>query len=74
MTSQVLVCVWDRVGLRPYSRRYTSEQDRRADARHGHVSVPVQQTVDSEVVPLYRARFPTEIYTRGCHWFPRLLA
>ena len=20
------------------------------------------------------ARFPTEIYTRGCHWFPRLLA
>jgi hypothetical protein len=22
----------------------------------------------------YGARFPTEIYTRGCHWFPRLLA
>jgi hypothetical protein len=22
----------------------------------------------------YGARFSTEIYTRGCHWFPRLLA
>jgi hypothetical protein len=25
-------------------------------------------------LPVYDARFPTEIYTRGCHWFPRLLA
>jgi hypothetical protein len=24
--------------------------------------------------PLYGARFPTEIYTRGCHWIPRMLA
>jgi hypothetical protein len=23
---------------------------------------------------LYGARFLAEIYTRGCHWFPRLLA
>jgi hypothetical protein len=23
---------------------------------------------------LYGARFPAEIYTRGCHWIPRMLA
>jgi hypothetical protein len=23
---------------------------------------------------LYGARFPTEIYTRGCHWIPRMFA
>jgi hypothetical protein len=23
---------------------------------------------------MYGARFPTEIYTRGCHWFPRMFA
>jgi hypothetical protein len=23
-------------------------------------------------VDMYGARFSTEIYTRGCHWFPRL--
>jgi hypothetical protein len=23
---------------------------------------------------MHGARFPTEIYTRGCHWFPRLFA
>jgi hypothetical protein len=22
----------------------------------------------------YGARFPTEIYTRGCHWIPRMFA
>jgi L-iduronidase len=25
-------------------------------------------------VALYGARFPTEIYTRGCHWIPRMFA
>jgi hypothetical protein len=24
--------------------------------------------------PMYGARFPTEIYTRGCHWIPRMFA
>jgi Zn-dependent M28 family amino/carboxypeptidase len=28
----------------------------------------------SSDLPECGARFPTEIYTRGCHWFPRLLA
>jgi 2',3'-cyclic-nucleotide 2'-phosphodiesterase (5'-nucleotidase family) len=23
---------------------------------------------------VHSARFPTEIYARGCHWYPRLLA
>jgi hypothetical protein len=26
------------------------------------------------VFQLHGARFPAEIYTRGCHWFPLLLA
>jgi hypothetical protein len=27
----------------------------------------------TEVV-VHGARFPTEIYTRGCHWIPRMFA
>jgi choline dehydrogenase len=47
-----------------------------------HMEIYVQQFCKSEdtlykaqwkfPLNMYGARFPTEIYTRGCHWFPRL--
>jgi hypothetical protein len=35
-----------------------------------------QSALDSNVVEpsVYGARFPAEIYTRGCHWIPRMFA
>jgi hypothetical protein len=30
--------------------------------------------VSLNILNLYGARFPTEIYTRGCHWIPRMFA
>jgi hypothetical protein len=27
-----------------------------------------------DLIKRYGARFPTEIYTRGCHWIPRMFA
>jgi hypothetical protein len=30
--------------------------------------------VPSAPLRVYGARFPTAIYTRGCHWIPRMFA
>jgi hypothetical protein len=41
-------------------------------------AVALASTVDEVVLAigtdLHGARFPTEIYTRGCHWIPRMFA
>jgi hypothetical protein len=34
----------------------------------------VTREVLTDGIGLYGARFPTEIHTRACHWFPRQLA
>jgi hypothetical protein len=33
-----------------------------------------EYTTQLNTFRVYGARFPTEIYTRGCHWIPRMLA
>jgi hypothetical protein len=33
-----------------------------------------QTGTNSSWTSMYGARFPTEIYTRGCHWIPRMFA
>jgi hypothetical protein len=48
-----------------------------SETKPGHYAISVASTdgVDQILImPLYGARFSTGIYSRGCHWFPRLLA
>jgi hypothetical protein len=58
-------------GLPPQSTAYTCQplsSARRATGSYQGVSVP------QNTAPAVRCAFSTEIYTRGCHWFPRMLA
>jgi hypothetical protein len=45
---------------------------------HGNTSIPIALSNgdlnNTGVSFWYGARFSTEIYTRGCHWIPRLFA
>jgi chromosome segregation ATPase len=53
-----------------------------AEARDNHKAFTLTVTMgcqtDSEITKVrshvYGARFPAEIYTRGCHWIPRMFA
>jgi hypothetical protein len=38
------------------------------------ITLPTGASIKLSTRSLYGARFPAEIYTRGCHWIPRMFA
>jgi hypothetical protein len=44
-------------------------------AKGANVTMKHAEIMQHALLPdVYGARFPIEIYTRGCHWFPCMLA
>jgi hypothetical protein len=67
-----------RQGIAEGARLVTGGADRPAGFTQGYFVQPTvfadvhnKMTIAQEEIFGYGARFPAEIYTRGCHWFPR---
>jgi hypothetical protein len=65
---------------RPWAKRresLTAVKVNQADSDEAIAAQKASRDAILSEIPLlvaHGARFSTEIYTRGCHWFPRLLA
>jgi hypothetical protein len=67
-TSDTHAAMWPSWGL---------QLNRKIDDPIFNKNLTVRETMFDEVLnpsPMHGARFPTEIYTRGCHWIPRMFA
>jgi hypothetical protein len=54
--------------------RLLQEQQAKQDATHQQRMQQQSQQITQSFQLQHGARFPTEIYTRGCHWIPRMFA
>jgi hypothetical protein len=61
-------------GLRSQPNQLVGTRTNRTTSHHSYHAVTAMLLQSYLLTLLYGARFLTESYTRGCHWFPRMLA